>query len=384
MKVPDDVFGDPFPAPERPKRKRQLTDTDQRGEQQRIDDCLHYPLLYEMAELLPGPSHAGRRREHPSLAHLLLATLMPVLRSKRKAVHSISTEAQWRHLRARVRRMDGRTAAARLPDNPPSRFQFLYAEENLLAPNTEALHGTFERYAIRQALAQGLFPPDGPRNWTRPARNQPLAGDATVAKAPSKAEQAITVDQRTGELRHRRVDPAARIYYENGEVTATPARGTKWFFSSGRDIGYWRRVILGFTHVAGGDAEDEAAIAVRSFADLHSALPGTSDLIPLPVLRLEPASDAPNAAGTTCCASPAAKATTSTASRSASPPPPTTARPPTPPGSGSKATPNAGSIVPNTSSRSRRRPSPTNSPTPGAVTPSPCISSSTPACGTGA
>ncbi|MGW6974208.1 hypothetical protein [Streptomyces sp. NPDC054952] len=80
-------------------------------------------------------------------------------------------------------------------------------------------------------------------------------------------------DEDTGLIRSHRVDPAARIYYENGEKAKRKARGTKWFFASGRDTGYWTRVILSFAHVGGGECEDEAAIAVRQFRMLKDALP---------------------------------------------------------------------------------------------------------------
>ncbi|MEV8389800.1 MULTISPECIES: hypothetical protein [unclassified Streptomyces] len=136
------------------------------------------------------------------------------------------------------------------------------------------LQDLFEFHAVHQGLEQGLFPPDAARNWARPERRQLLVGDATVPKAPSKAESPLIVDTATGEIRAHRVDPAARLYYENGEKEKTVARGTKWFFASGRDTGYWRRVIFCFRHVAGGEYEDEAAVAVRSFAALRPQLPG--------------------------------------------------------------------------------------------------------------
>ncbi|MFE3994689.1 hypothetical protein ACFXPW_23760 [Streptomyces goshikiensis] len=80
-------------------------------------------------------------------------------------------------------------------------------------------------------------------------------------------------DEDTGLIRNHRVDPAARIYYENGEKEKRRVRGTKWFFPSGHDTGYWTRVILSFAHVAGGEYEDEAAVAVRQFLALKDALP---------------------------------------------------------------------------------------------------------------
>ncbi|MGQ4363565.1 hypothetical protein [Streptomyces sp. SAS_272] len=276
--MPDDIFGDPLPQELRPSRKRQLSDKEQRTQPQRIADCLDEPLIYEMAEHLPAPASRGCPRQYPAVVYLLLATLMTVTGSKRSAVGTLDSK-QWRAVRASVRRNAGRTAAALLPLTAPSRFQFQYAELKLLAPSIELLQDLFERHAVQQALSQGLFPEDATRNWVRPARSQLLVGDATVPKAPSKAEHPFTVDTTTGEMRRHRVDPAARLYYENGEKEKRLARGTKWFFASARDDGYWQRVILAVRHVAGGDYEDEAAVAVRSFTQLSRLLPGCMGVI---------------------------------------------------------------------------------------------------------
>ncbi|MER5569022.1 hypothetical protein ABT083_22800 [Streptomyces goshikiensis] len=82
---------------------------------------------------------------------------------------------------------------------------------------------------------------------------------------PPKARTVEIADEDTGLIRNHHVDPAARIPYENGEKEKRRVRGTKWFFPSGPDTGYWTRVILSFAHVAGGEYEDEAANAVRQF-----------------------------------------------------------------------------------------------------------------------
>ncbi|MBR8642154.1 hypothetical protein KEF29_29595 [Streptomyces tuirus] len=65
--MPDDIFGDALPQSDRPSRKRQLTDKDQRSRDDRIGDCLDYPLIYELAELLPPPAPSAARADtHPS------------------------------------------------------------------------------------------------------------------------------------------------------------------------------------------------------------------------------------------------------------------------------------------------------------------------------
>lgn len=214
--MPDDIFGDPLPKGFRPNGKRQLGDKQQRNQQRRIADCLDDPLLHEMAELLPPPASRGCPRQYPPVVYVILSTLMTVTRSKRSAIGTLD-DKQWRSVRASVRHLAGRRAAALLPVTPPSRKQYEYAELHLLASSVDPLRQLFEQRAAQQALHQGLFRPSAPSVWSRPERRQLLVGDAAVPKAPSKAEHAYTVDTLTGEMRRRRFDPAARLYYENGE-----------------------------------------------------------------------------------------------------------------------------------------------------------------------
>ncbi|KOU40671.1 hypothetical protein [Streptomyces sp. WM6378] len=270
--MPEDVFGAALPESELPSRKFQLTDKDQRSVSERVRDCLDYPLLYEMAELLPAPSAAGCPREYPAIVYLIMAALTPVTKSKRSTAGLLASPQEWRRVRAGVRRHLGRRVAAQLPLDAPSRGQYHYAVGKLLVPSIDLLEEEFRRYATQQALVQGLFPAGVHKVWSRPERRQLLVGDATVPKAPSKSRLRETVDPVTGELRNHRVDPAARDYYENGEKAKRLVRGTKWFFASGRDDGYWTRVILSFAHVAGGAYGDEAAVAVRQFTLLKSEL----------------------------------------------------------------------------------------------------------------
>ncbi|WP_406000237.1 hypothetical protein [Streptomyces sp. NBC_00829] len=277
--MPDDIFGDPLPEQGRPNRKRQLADHHQRTVAQRVQDCLDYPLLYEMAELLPPPANVGCPREYPAIVYMLLAALTPVTKSKRSAVGLLASPREWRNVRAHIRRHLGRRTAAALPLNAPSRHQFQDAVDKLLVPSSDALEEAFRSYAARQALEQGLFPSGVPKVWSRPERRQLLVGDATVPRAISKARKSETVDEGTGVLRNHRVDPAARVYYENGEKAKREVRGTKWFFASGRSDGYWTRVILSFAYVSGGEYEDEAAVAVRQFTMLKDVLPDCMGIV---------------------------------------------------------------------------------------------------------
>ncbi|MEU9034632.1 hypothetical protein AB0D45_06915 [Streptomyces sp. NPDC048352] len=276
--MPDDIFGAPLPENDRPNRKRQLGDKDQRAMPDRVRDCLNYPLLYELAELLPPPSNVGCPREYPAIVYMLLTALTPVAKSKRAAVGFLTSPQEWRSVRAHVRRHLGRRAAAALPLSPPSRNQYQDAVDKLLVPSSDLLEEAFRTHAARQALEQGLFPSDAPKVWSRPERRQLLVGDATVPRAISKSRKPETIDD-SGKARSHRVDPAARTYYENGEKQKRQVRGSKWFFASGRSDGYWNRVILSFAHVAGGEYEDEAAVAVRQFVLLKDVLPDCMGIV---------------------------------------------------------------------------------------------------------
>lgn len=446
--MPDDIFGDPVPEHGRPNRQRQLADHHQRTVAQRVQDCLDYPLLYEMAGLLPPPANVGCPREYLAIVYMLLAALTPVTKSKRSAVGLMASPREWRSVRAHIRRHLGRRAAAVLPLNAPSRNQFQDAVDKLLVPSSDALEEAFRSYAARQALEQGLFPSSVPKVWSRPERRQLLVGDAMVPRAISKARKSETVDESTGVLRNHRVDPAARVYYENGEKAKREVRGTKWFFTSGRSDGYWTRVILSFAYVAGGEYEDEAAVAVRQFTMLKDVLPDCMGIVYDGALRgvhrdalarrgmlainkqhgsvtpafyehikpcrsghelwcnegriaesislddgtrilappsWSPASVSPRAAGATSCASPAVTGTTHTASPSASPPLLRIALCVKPTaGNAPRATVSADSTAPNCSSRSPSPHSHTSSSTPTARTPSPYTPSSTRVSGTAA
>lgn len=103
---------------------RQLADKDQRSRDDRIDDCLNYPLIYELAELLPPPSAVGCPRGYPPVTYLLIAAMMTVTGSKRSALGTLSSK-QWRSVRSAVRRHAGRRAAILLPAQAPNRHQYL-------------------------------------------------------------------------------------------------------------------------------------------------------------------------------------------------------------------------------------------------------------------
>ncbi|WP_405848568.1 hypothetical protein OG211_14745 [Streptomyces niveus] len=276
--MPDDIFGHALPKEQLPNRKRQLKHEDQRTLDDRVTDCLNFPVVYELAELLPTPNPSARNTDYPLLVYLLLATLTAVKGSKRSTLGLLSPK-QWGALRGAVRRHAGRRAVAQIPDVPPTYDQYDYAESTYLAPHADLLQEAFEHHALRQALNQDLFPADTRRIWHHPQRRQLLVGDGTIPKAPSKSEAAFRVNTATGEITRTRFDPAAHLYYQNGEDKKTPVRGTKWFFASARDDGYFKRVILAYRHVPGTGYDDEAHIAVRTIQGLVPHLPGCMGVV---------------------------------------------------------------------------------------------------------
>ncbi|MFI0742546.1 hypothetical protein ACH4PU_31380 [Streptomyces sp. NPDC021100] len=91
----------------------------------------------------------GCPRRYPALVYLLLATLLPVTGSKRSAIGALPP-SQWSSVRAAVRRHAGRRTAALLPSHPPTRAQYLYAEQHILAPAIDTLQDAFKELAHRQ------------------------------------------------------------------------------------------------------------------------------------------------------------------------------------------------------------------------------------------
>ncbi|MEU3879800.1 hypothetical protein [Streptomyces californicus] len=269
--MPDDLFQDPLPPTQRTPRKRAFTERDRRTTLERLTDCAHNPDLYTLAEALPPPGRAGRRREHPDIAFLFFLTARSVLSSARRTAAHLEHPTVWRILKAAAHNRLGTDAALPLPDTGPSRNQWLRAQRRL-RDHADDLWDLYRELSLNQALEQGIFPEGETRFWSNPRRHQLLAADGTVLKSPTLARAARSVDLRTGEIRYHRVDPASAPQREGG---GNEAYGPKYvFFSARKDENYLTRVFLDARYVPHQHPGGEAAVAVDGVLDIMRAAPG--------------------------------------------------------------------------------------------------------------
>ncbi|MEU8512052.1 hypothetical protein AB0C76_10735 [Kitasatospora sp. NPDC048722] len=274
--MPDDLFGDPLAPNQRPKRKRRFTDRDQRTVHERLTDCAHNQDLFRLAAALPQPGRVGRPRGYPDHTFLFFLAARSVLASARRTAGHLQDPALWAIYRAGVRTNLGHLEAARLPALGPTRAQWLHAQHRL-RHHSEDLWEHYRPLALHQALTQGIFPPGAPRPWSNPGRHQLIAADGTVLKSPTLARAAHTVDERTGEIRTHRLDPASAPQTEGG---GQAVYGPKYcFFSARKDPHYRSRVFLDCRYVPHLHPGGESAVAVQAALDLMARAPGCMGLL---------------------------------------------------------------------------------------------------------
>lgn len=299
--MPDDLFGDRVPRAARKKTARRAVESDLRTTSQRITDVARFDDLYRLTEVLastPGPRR-GRPPHYPPYVYLLFLALRGIHGSARYCAGDLQDPSVWNTIRSGVARHLGKAEAARLPEAGPSRHQWQHAQRTLLIPCLEELGETFADLALAQALRQGLLPTDARRSWSSPQRHQLIAGDGTVAKAPTLSTTPYSVDAATGEIRRHRVDPASSWQKEGGAdrigndtERATPAGtaadpdarenkgeaamvlGTKFVVFSTRHRGYFRRVFLRYAHVPHDHPGGEAAVALDLACSILDAAEG--------------------------------------------------------------------------------------------------------------
>ncbi|MGW7002056.1 hypothetical protein ACWGCW_04265 [Streptomyces sp. NPDC054933] len=265
--MPADLFGDPVPKARRGSRKRPASDNDQRTTPQRIEDVARFADLYALGDVFHQSSGVGRHADYPPYVYLLFLACRGIYGSARDTAGHLQHPSVWNEIRKGIAEHLGAHRASLLPDIGPSRNHWLYAQRALLIPHLAELSDAYRHLALQQALSQGLLPRDAPRSWSRPQRHQLLAGDGTVAKAPTLATAPYSVNEQTGEVRRRRIDPAAALHAEGGD-DKNLVRGTKFVVLSTRRPGYWRRVLLSYQHVPHNHPGGEAAVALEAANDL--------------------------------------------------------------------------------------------------------------------
>ncbi|MCM8555475.1 hypothetical protein [Streptomyces sp. STCH 565 A] len=279
--MPDDLFGDPLPRGARHSKPRRTLETDIRTVPRRIRDVARFEDIYRLAAVLerePGPK-PGRPPAYPPYVYLLFLALRGIHGSARYCAGDLQDKDVWKKIRKGVAQHMGKDEAKRLPKTGPTRHNWQHAQKTLLLPHLEELNSVFADLALTQAHHQGLLPGGGRQSWSSPQRHQLIAGDGTVAKSPTLATAPYSVDTKTGEIRRRRVDPAASWQKEGGpsgedesaeqadtdeqDSDTTLVLGTKFVVFSTRHRGYLRRVFLRYAHVPHDQEGGEAAVALE-------------------------------------------------------------------------------------------------------------------------
>ncbi|MER5632311.1 hypothetical protein [Streptomyces nitrosporeus] len=211
--MPDDAFGAKSEPrePHGPQAPHLIID-------RRFAYLINNPDLYTLASALPTPAPVGRRSHYPPVVYLIFLCSISVFGSARGTAAYFQYEDWWNRVRTAIRTHVGDDAADALRPIGPTRSNWNYYFGRHLKPALEKLRDLSGELWVEQALAQGMLCDTGRRtSRVRPERAQVIHGDATVARPPSTHSEPTTVDKRTGEIRHHRVDPDAGICIEGGD-----------------------------------------------------------------------------------------------------------------------------------------------------------------------
>ncbi len=277
--MPADIFGD---APPRPPggAKKPRTSTARANalmsviDLDRVMAVASDPDIYALSAELPERAAAtpGRPGEFPLYIYLLFNALTAVFHSARATAANLANPLMWSLIREGITQGLGQAAADALPERGPTRNQWLYNRKKLLDHLPELLDG-FRQQALGRALSQGLLDPAAPRSWSDPDQTQLVVGDGTIPKSPVKAQSATSIDKRTGEVRHHRIDPGAGLHAEGGDEE-NKVWGPKFVFLSVRSRFYHERVVLDLRYQRPRHPGGEAALAVDSAVRLAGLAPG--------------------------------------------------------------------------------------------------------------
>ena len=180
--------------------------------QMRLDAMVACRLFWELCEgvgLVESPT--GRRSTTTTAAVMVLDLAATLTGSIRSAAVYLEDPATWQRLVNVAKEAWPDNPLRRLPSQPASRSQhgrFRSRHFTAAPEQTEAIRELTRLLAVDAASEIDLFSP-GSGSFSRPGRDQTIAGDATYVKAAFNTNDPTLTDPITGEVRTRRVDDDA-------------------------------------------------------------------------------------------------------------------------------------------------------------------------------
>ena len=180
--------------------------------QMRLDAMVACRIFWELCEgigLVESPT--GRRSTTTTAAVMVLDLAATLTGSIRSAAVYLEDPATWQRLIDVAEQAWPDDPARRLPSQPASRSQhcrFRSRHFTATPEQTDAIRELTRVLAVYAATEIDLFNP-GSGSFSRPSREQTIAGDATYVKAAFNTNDPTLTDPVTGEVRTRRVDSDA-------------------------------------------------------------------------------------------------------------------------------------------------------------------------------
>ncbi|WP_409471467.1 hypothetical protein [Streptomyces sp. HC307] len=254
-------------------------------ELERLELLVSNPDLYDVADqVFPGrtPGARGRRPAYPPFIYLIVLASISIFETAEMACANFQHEHMWKTVREGVRQHRGDTTADSLPETGPQRHHWHDFRPKMI----EALHELREASRdawIKQALAKGMLGRKRRGTLVRPHRSQVITGDGTVVRPASDQTEEFTIDEKTGELQHHRVDPDATIQLEGGD---REIYGNKLVTFSVRDeCSPHSRIILNTdtarhqSEELDPDRQEEAKVALRLALEIRTRAPGNHTVV---------------------------------------------------------------------------------------------------------
>lgn len=250
-----------------------------------VTTLLRDDLVWDVADRLDAlaaaemdPTLGGRPRAYPLVCAVIWDGLVSIFGSSRQVDVELACpdSGWWDLIRSHASRR-----GIEVPAAPMRRYHYAYLRDRYLTHDDqlELLTAVFNRHAALQAVQIGLCDRDGAGSLTHPHPDRVVAGDGKVLTPRYKTHPRNRrhVNQCTGEVRYRKVDPDAGNHVTGG---GDHAFGTKYVLTSTRGDARNQRIILDIAHSpATKGTGGEAATAITALDRVLPLLPGTQAVV---------------------------------------------------------------------------------------------------------